>query len=155
MRTFDLTPLYRMSVGYDHLNRLFDMVSKYDDTDGPSYDIVKTGEDSYRIAMAVPGFTKDEIAITTERNALKISAKKTETTEDTGDTYLHRGITVRSFERSFDLADHVRVDHASLEDGILRIDLARQVPEHMKPRTIAIEAPPADAAKPLEDKTAA
>jgi molecular chaperone IbpA len=138
MRSFDLTPLLRSSVGFENLNRLVDFASRPDISDSayPPYDIEKTGEDAYRITMAVAGFAQDDLDISLKENVLTIKAKGSEEEEER--TFLHRGIAKRSFERRFQLADTIRVDGASFENGLLNIELAREVPEHKKERRIEI-----------------
>lgn len=133
MRTFDFAPLYRSTVGFD---RLFDMLDSSIRQDWPPYDIEKLGEDSYRISMAVAGFSASEIELTQEGNALLVTGSKTR--DDEKRQYLHQGIANRSFKQTFSLADHVKVDGASLENGLLTIDLVREVPEQLKPRRISI-----------------
>ena len=140
MRTaFDLTPYRRSTVGFD---RLFDAMEKSFRADVqesyPPFDIVRTGEESYRITLAVAGFTRDEIDITAQQNQLVISGEKREKDED-GVDFVHRGIATRAFERRFQLADFVEVKKASYEDGLLSISLERVVPEAMKPRKIEID----------------
>ncbi|UUP16037.1 Hsp20 family protein [Nitratireductor thuwali] len=137
MRTaFDLSPLFRSSIGFD---RVFDMIenaSRVETIDNwPPYDIAKVGEDDYRITMAVAGFSQDELTVTYEPNMLMVSGQKAD--EDNG-RYLHRGIAGRAFQRRFELADHVKVCGATLENGLLIIDLKRELPEEMKPRRIDI-----------------
>jgi molecular chaperone IbpA len=142
MRTFDFTPLYRSTVGFD---RLFDMLDSGIRSDWPPYDIEKFGDDEYRISMAVAGFAADEIELTQQGNSLLVSGAKAQA-EDRADAFLHRGIANRNFKQSFSLADHVKVTDASLENGLLSISLTREVPEQLKPRRIAIgttEAKPA------------
>lgn len=134
MRTFDFTPLYRSTVGFD---RLFDMLDSSIRPDWPPYDIEKVGEDEYRISMAVAGFSEEEIELTQEGNTLLVSGAKRQA-EGNKQEYLHRGIANRSFKQTFSLADHVRVAGASLENGLLAISLVREVPEQLKPRRIAI-----------------
>lgn len=138
MRSFDLTPLLRSSVGFENLNRLVDFASRPDISDSPypPYDIEKTGEDAYRITMAVAGFTQNDLDISLKENVLTVKAKTTDETSEK--TFLHRGIAKRSFERRFQLADTIRVDGASFENGLLNIELAREVPEHKKERRIEI-----------------
>lgn len=133
MRTFDFAPLYRSTVGFD---RLFDMLDSSIRPDWPPYDIEKLGEDSYRISMAVAGFSASEIELTQEGNALLVTGSKAR--DDEKRQYLHQGIANRSFKQTFSLADHVKVDGASLENGLLAIDLVREVPEQLKPRRISI-----------------
>ncbi|QFT76825.1 Hsp20 family protein [Erythrobacter sp. THAF29] len=139
MRTaFDLTPYRRSTVGFD---RLFDALEngfRADAQDSyPPFDIVRTGEDSYRITLAVAGFRPDEIDITAQQNQLVISGQKAEKDEE-GVEFVHRGIAARAFERRFQLADYVEVQNASYENGMLTISLQRIVPESLKPRKIAI-----------------
>lgn len=138
MTTFDLTPLFRSTVGFDRLNRLFDAAFTTSEATPsyPPYNIEKRGEDQYRITMAVAGFTEDEIDVTFQENLLVVSGQKKESPEE--GEYLYRGIATRAFERRFQLADHVRVKNAELKDGLLRIDLALELPEAMKPRRIEI-----------------
>jgi molecular chaperone IbpA len=138
MTTFDFSPLYRTSVGFDRLASLMNSATRQDQGNGyPPYNIRATGEDNYQITMAVAGFSEDELAISTENNRLLVTGNRAEETEEP-ETYLHRGIATRSFERRFNLADHVRVTGASLENGLLHIELEREVPEAMKPRKIKI-----------------
>lgn len=140
MRTFDLTPLYRSTVGFDHLAQLLDQVMAGDVAapSYPPYNIEKTGEDAYRITVAVAGFSETELGIEVRDGKLTVTAQKRETPEGERPVYLHRGIAERGFERRFQLADHVRVAGAELVNGLLHIDLVREVPEALKPRTIAI-----------------
>ena len=138
MRNYDLAPLYRATVGFDRIADLMDRVLTSDvgQPGYPPYNIEKTDEDAYRISLAVAGFTDEELSIEARENALVVSAKKA---EDDGDrTYLHRGIATRAFERTFQLADHIRVTGATHENGMLHIDLVREVPEALKPRRIEI-----------------
>jgi molecular chaperone IbpA len=138
MRTFDLAPLYRATVGFDGIADLMDRVLTQDAgvTNYPPYNIEKLADGSWRISIAVAGFTADELAVEARENALVVTAKKAEDT--TGRTFLHRGIATRAFERRFHLADHVRVSGASHLDGMLHIDLVKEVPEALKPRRIEI-----------------
>ena len=139
MTTFDFSPLFRTSVGYDRLASLLNSANRLEQGAGfPPYNIEKAGDDHYRITMAVAGFSEDEISITSEQNRLLVTGNSADDTEEQGE-YLHRGIATRSFERRFNLADHVRVVGASLENGLLHIDLEREIPEAMKPRNIKIE----------------
>ena len=137
MRHFDLTPLYRSTVGFDRLVQLMDSVSGGEaEIPYPPYNIERISENEYRITMAVAGFTDDEMKVEVKENSLLVKGeKKAETPEH---TYLHRGIAARSFERRFQLADHVEVKGADLKDGLLNIDLVRNLPERMKPRSVAI-----------------
>ena len=140
MRTYDFSPLFRYSVGFDRMQRLLDAASaRPDSAPGyPPYNIETVNEDSYRITMAVAGFSEGDLEITVKENSLTISANPGGANDQV--TYLHRGIAMRAFERSFQLEDHVVVNGASLENGLLHIDLTREVPEALKPRTITIQA---------------
>lgn len=147
MRHHDFTPLYRASVGFDRMADMLDRVMTQDGgaTTYPPYNIEKTAEDAYRISIAVAGFSADELTIEQRENSLFVSARKA--SDEVKRTYLHRGIATRAFERRFTLADHVRVTGASHENGMLHIDLKREVPEALKPRRIEIaSAAPAAAA---------
>jgi molecular chaperone IbpA len=139
MRHFDLTPLYRSTIGFDRIGSLLDTLTNFDgDAPGyPPYNIERIGENEYRISMAVAGFSDKDLSIEVKENALSIRGEKQVETEAT--TYLHRGIAARSFERRFQLADHVVVKGAKLENGLLHVDLVRELPEAMKPRTIPIQ----------------
>ncbi|WP_298723994.1 Hsp20 family protein [uncultured Ferrovibrio sp.] len=142
MRAFDFSPLLRSSIGFDHVNRLFDLASRLDETapSYPPYNIEKRGEDAYRITMAVAGFRPEELDVTVKENSLIITGKAAEESkaEDEEVTVLHRGIARRAFERRFQLADTVKVVGADLRDGLLHIALKREVPEAKKPRQIPI-----------------
>ena len=134
---FDLAPLYRSTIGFDRLASMLDDLSAFEAPAYPPYNIEKLGEDEYRITMAVAGFSEDDLNIELKHNTLTISGKKTERSENRGEV-LHQGIASRAFERRFQLADFVEVRGASLENGLLHVTLKREVPEAMKPRTIAI-----------------
>jgi molecular chaperone IbpA len=140
MRTIDFAPLYRSTVGFDRLFSLLDNVGQVEATPSyPPYNIERTGENEYRITMAVAGFSEDELLIESRENTLTVKAEKTETEKtEEGSEFLFRGIAARSFERRFQLADHVEVRNATLENGLLHIDLVREIPEAMKPRKIEI-----------------
>lgn len=139
MNHFDFSPLFRSTIGFDRLSRLIDESMRGADQVGyPPYNIEKTGENDYRIAMAVAGFAADEITLVQQENTLVVAGQKKDADAGNG-TYLHRGIAQRSFERRFQLADFIRVTSAKLENGLLFVDLVREVPEAMKPRRIAIE----------------
>ncbi len=139
MRTFDLTPLFRSSVGFDRMARLLDAAGGFDEgTTYPPYNIEKTGEDAYRITMAVAGFTASDLDITVKENSIVISGRLPKPEE--GRTFLYRGIAGRAFERRFELAEHIRVAGASLENGLLHVELVREVPEAARPRSIKIES---------------
>ena len=138
MRSIDFTPLYRQTVGFDRLFNMLDTVSQPETPSYPPYNIERTGENAYRITMAVAGFGEDELDIEVREHALTVRAEKV---EDKGESeFLHRGIAKRAFERRFQLADHVEVRGAKLENGLLHIDLVREIPEAMKPRRIEIHA---------------
>lgn len=138
MRNFDFTPLYRSAIGFDRMANLLDNLSRAEQNQPsyPPYNIELTGEDKYRITMAVAGFDQAELTIEVNQNNLTVSANKA--ADDQQRTYLHQGIAARSFERRFQLADHVQVKSANYENGLLHIDLQRVIPESMKPRTIPI-----------------
>ncbi len=140
MNAYDLSPLFRSTVGFDHLSQLIDSAFKMDERAAsyPPYNIAKLSEDDYEITMAVAGFKQDELNITVEQNTLTVSGSTSEKEEKSGKSYLHRGIATRSFERKFSLADHVRVVDAQLADGLLTLKLVREIPEESKPRRIAI-----------------
>ena len=140
MRTYDFTPLFRSSVGFDRMARVLDTLSVDAAPAYPPYNIEKTGEDQYRITMAVAGFGEKDLEIRTQENKLVITGRIEKGEDAEQRTYLHRGIAERAFERQFSLADHVKVVAASLENGLLHVELAREVPEAMKPRTIAIKS---------------
>ena len=140
MRTFDLAPLYRSTVGFDRLFSLLDQVSGFEGNGStyPPYNIERTGENAYRITVAVAGFSEADIAIEAKQNTLTIKGEKQTKTDEKKGEVLHQGIAGRSFERVFQLAEHVEVRGASLENGLLHVDLVREVPEAMKPRQIPI-----------------
>ncbi len=137
MRTFDLTPLFRSTVGFDRLAALLDTAGRLDDQSFsyPPYNIEKLSDDEYRITMAVAGFAEKDLEITAKDRSLVVTGKGT---QESGIQYLHRGVAGRSFERRFELADYIQVKGANLVNGLLHIDLVRVVPEALKPRTIAI-----------------
>ena len=136
MRTFDLAPLYRSTVGFD---RLFSMLDGFEATPGyPPYNIERTGENAYRISVAVAGFSEPELSIEAKENTLTIRGEKQAKTEEAKSEVLYQGIAARAFERVFQLAEHVVVKGAALENGLLHVDLVREVPEAKKPRQIAI-----------------
>ena len=138
MRNFDLAPLWRSTVGFDRLFDLIDDSLRYTGEDHyPPYNIERTGEDQYRISLALAGFTPEDIAITAEQNVLTIEGRKSEKGDH---QYLYQGISARPFRRQFNLADYVQVKGASFDSGLLKIDLMREVPEAMKPRRIEINA---------------
>ena len=149
---FDLTPLYRSTVGFDRLARMLNEASAFEAPSYPPYNIEKLSDDEYRITMAVAGFAPEDITVEVKGNALTVSAKKTEKQEQTGE-FLHQGIASRAFERRFQLADHVQVLSAGMENGLLHVALKREVPEAFKPRTIPVNG--VEAPKVLEAKKAA
>jgi molecular chaperone IbpA len=154
MRPVDFSPLYRSTVGFDRLFSLLDQVNQPESqTTYPPYNIERTGDDAYRITMAVAGFGENEISIEAHRNVLTVKGEKTEDSANEGTELLYRGIASRAFERRFQLADHVEVSGASLKNGLLHVDLKRNIPEEMKPRKIAITSA-ANASKQIEAKAA-
>jgi molecular chaperone IbpA len=139
MRNFDFSPLYRSAIGFDRLAQMFDEAQRAESQPSyPPYNIELVSEDKYRITMAVAGFDRSELEIETERDTLKITGRKVK--EEGKRTFLHRGIAARDFEHRFQLADHVKVVGAKLENGLLNIELAREIPEALKPRKIEINS---------------
>jgi molecular chaperone IbpA len=137
MRTTDFTPYYRSTIGFDRMLDLLGGAARPQAEDSwPPYDIERLGEDRYRITMAVAGFAPDELSIVSEPNALLIEGRKRE--DESGRNYVHRGISQRAFRRQFDLADFVKVTGASLENGLLSVELKQEIPDAMKPRRIEI-----------------
>jgi molecular chaperone IbpA len=139
MRNFDFSPLYRSAIGFDRMASMLDSLSRAEQNQPsyPPYNIELTGEDQYRISMAVAGFDRSELNIEVNQNNLTVSANKQADEEKR--TYLHQGIAARNFERHFQLADYVQVKGATFENGLLHVDLVREIPEAMKPRTIEIQ----------------
>ena len=155
MTTFDFSPLFRTSVGYDRLASLMNSAHRCEQGSSfPPYNIQKAGEDHYRITMAVAGFSESDLSITSERSKLLITGNRPEEEEGEDNAYLYRGIATRSFERRFNLADHVRVTGARLDNGLLHIELEREIPEAMKPRSIEIQSNGALLEGGAEDKAA-
>ena len=154
MRTVDLAPLYRATVGYDRIADLMDRVLTGDAAQPtyPPYNIEKTAENAYCISIAVAGFAADDLSVEVKENTLVVTARKAE--DDSARTYLHRGIATRAFERRFALADHVRVTGAQNLDGMLHIELVRETPEALKPRRIEIARPNDIEAKAVETTAA-
>lgn len=151
MRTYDFSPLWRSSIGFE---RVFDLLNNNSrllegQADWPPYDIARTGEDTYRITLALAGFSADEISITAQQNLLTVVGQKAETPDH---EFLHQGIAARPFEHKFSLEDHVQVEGASFENGLLQVDLVRRIPEAMKPRRIAI-GQTGVASRPAKGKT--
>lgn len=141
MRHVDFSPLYRSTVGFDRLFTMLDSLGQPDSAQSyPPYNIERTGEDAYRISMAVAGFSENDIAIEAHRNVLSVKGERKEEANKEGAEVLYRGIAARSFERRFQLADHVEVLGAELRNGLLHIDLKRTVPEELKPRKIEISS---------------
>jgi molecular chaperone IbpA len=151
MRSFDFSPLFRSTVGFDRLATLLDSDGRLDEAVGyPPYNIEKTGPDAYRVTMAVAGFTPEELSVVAEANSLTIKGKSQR--DESQAAYLHRGIAARAFERKFDLADHIKVAAAGLNNGLLSVELVREVPEALKPRTIRIDGQAAPSA--IQNKAA-
>ncbi len=139
MRTIDFSPLFRHSVGFERMQRLLDASARMENSapSYPPYNIEQMGEDAYRISLAVAGFSEQDLDVTVEENTLVVTGKLAEDSEDK--TFLHRGIAGRAFERRFELADHIKVVGGSLVNGLLNIDLDREIPEEKRPRKIVIE----------------
>ena len=152
---FDLSPLYRSTVGFDSLASMLDQVAAFDNeaTAYPPYNIERLTENEYRITMAVAGFSKEDVQIEVRENTLSIRGEKKET--DIERTFLHRGIASRAFERRFQLADHVEVRGADVKDGLLSVDLEREVPERLRPRIIQVGATVAKGNKTIDASVAA
>jgi molecular chaperone IbpA len=140
MDRFDFSPLFRSTIGFDGLTRLVDAAPRVDSAAVayPPYNIEKTGEDAYRLTMAVAGFSPAELDVTVQENTLLVTGKAQKEEDENGSGYLHRGIARRSFERRFSLADHMKVTGAGLDNGLLHVDVVREVPEAAKLRTIKI-----------------
>lgn len=154
MRHFDFAPLHRSTIGFDRLIQMLDQTAGRDDAPGyPPYNIERQSENAYRITMAVAGFSQDEINVEVKENNLTVTAEKNAPSNETQSEYLHRGIANRSFERRFQLADHVEVVGADLKDGLLHVDLERNLPERMKPRTVPIGVAPKTPAPQINDAT--
>jgi molecular chaperone IbpA len=154
MRQFDLTPFYRSTVGFDRLFSLLDQVNGDGSPGYPPYNIERTGENDFRITVAVSGFSQNEISIVAKENTLTIKGEKVANENSPKTEVLYRGIASRAFERQFQLADFVQVKNATLENGLLHVDLAREIPEAKKPRQIPIVTA-APAPQVTEDKAAA
>ena len=140
MRTFDLAPLYRSTVGFDRLFSMLDQVAGFENSGSsyPPYNIERTGENAYRITLAVAGFSDKDVSIEAKQNTLTIKGEKQAKTDEKKGEVLYQGIAARAFERVFQLADYVQVKGAALENGLLHVDLVREIPEAKKPRQIAI-----------------
>ncbi len=152
MRSYDLTPLLRASIGFDRLANMLDSAQRAEDSGPayPPYNIEKLDENRYRISMAVAGFGESELEITAKEQSLVVTGRKEKAEGEDEPRFLYRGIAQRAFERRFDLADHIKVVGASLENGLLHVDLAREVPEAMKPRSIAITSAKAPEGRVIE-----
>jgi molecular chaperone IbpA len=152
MTRFDFTPLFRSTVGFDNLMSLLDTVTRGDEASPsyPPYNIEKLGENAYRVTMAIAGFGEDELSIVAQENTLTVAGKPKR--EEKPQEFLYRGIGSRAFERRFQLADHINVTGAKLENGLLHVDLVREIPETMKPRTIPIGS--GSSAKSIDAKAA-
>src|ERR1700756_2937884 len=135
MRTYDFSPLWRSTIGFDRLFDLVETAQRAGEDNYPPYNIERLGDDRYQISLAVAGFSPDEISVTAEQNVVTIEGNKAEKAER---EYLYHGISTRGFKRQFDLADYVQVKTASFDNGLLKIELVREIPEAMKPRRIAI-----------------
>ena len=154
MTTFDFSPLFRSTIGFDRLARLVDAATRVDGgaVAYPPYNIEKTGEDAYRLTMAVAGFSESELDVTVHEGTMIVTGKAE--TKDVEDRFLHRGIARRAFERRFTLSDYMKVIGASLENGLLHVDLVREVPEAAKPRQVKIGASEASRPQVIEQKAA-
>jgi molecular chaperone IbpA len=153
MRAFDLSPFARSSIGFDRLFDLLETAARVDDGESsyPPYNIEKVGEDAYRITIAVAGFERDELQVVAQQNILAVSGRKK---SEENRQYLHRGLAARAFQRQFNLADFVKVAGAGLENGLLTIELVREVPEAMKPRRVEIGAGAPPSLRTIEGKAA-
>lgn len=151
---FDLTPLYRSTVGFDRLAQMLGDLNNVDAPTYPPYNIERLGENAYRITMAIAGFSPQDVKIEVKEATLTVTGRHSEEVKKEGE-FLHQGIAARSFERRFQLADYVEVDKAEFENGLLHIYLKRELPEAMKPRTVEIEIAGGDKAKTIEGKKAA
>jgi molecular chaperone IbpA len=140
MRTYDFAPLWRSSIGFDRLFDLLTDTQRLETQDNyPPYDIVRTGEETYCISLALAGFSPEDVSVTVQQNMLTVAGRKSEqASQKSGPEYLYQGIAAREFERQFSLEDHVEVENASFENGLLQINLVRRIPEAMKPRRIEI-----------------
>ncbi|WP_213980754.1 Hsp20 family protein [Sphingomonas sp. dw_22] len=156
MRQFDFTPFRRSAIGFDRLFDLLETSARQAGSENyPPFNLERVADDRYRITIAVAGFKNDEIDITAQQNLLLVSGRKASENENNQGSYLHLGIANRSFERRFELADFVRVESANLADGLLTIELVREVPEAMKPKKIAVNTGSAPTAIPHRDAEAA
>jgi molecular chaperone IbpA len=151
MRSYDFAPLWRSTIGFDRLFDLAETAQRAGEDNYPPYNIERLAEDRYQISLAIAGFAPDEIAVTAEQNVVTIEGSKSDKTER---EYLYRGISARPFKRQFNLADYVQVKSAAFDNGLLKIELVREIPEAMKPRRVAINGAPAGNVQQLEAKAA-
>src|SRR5947208_7619753 len=151
MRSYDFSPLWRSTIGFDRLFVLDETAQRAGEDNYPPYNIERVGDDRYQISLAIAGFSPDEVSVTADQNALIVEGNKADKAER---EYLYRGISARPFKRQFNLADYVQVQSASFENGLLKIELIREIPEAMKPRRIAINGAPAGNVHQLEGKAA-
>jgi len=151
MRSYDFAPLWRSTIGFDRLFDLAETAQRAGEDNYPPYNIERLAEDRYQISLAIAGFAPDEIAVTAEQNVVTIEGSKSDKTER---EYLYRGISARPFKRHFNLADYVQVKSAAFDNGLLKIELVREIPEAMKPRRVAINGAPAGNVQQLEAKAA-
>jgi molecular chaperone IbpA len=151
MRTYDFSPLWRSTIGFDRLFDLVETAQRAGEDNYPPYNIERVSEDRYQISLAIAGFSPDEVSVTAEQNAVIVEGNKADKAER---EYLYRGISARPFKRQFNLADYVQVQSASFENGLLKIELIREIPEAMKPRRIAINGAPSGNVHQLESKAA-
>ena len=151
MRSYVFSPLWRSTIGFDRLFDLAESAQRATEDHYPPYNIERLGDDCYQISLAVAGFSPDEISVTAEQNVVTIEGNKPEKTER---EYLYRGISTRAFKRQFNLADYVQVKNAAFDNGLLKIELVREIPEAMKPRRIDIDGAPANNVHQLEGKVA-
>ncbi len=151
MRTYDFSPLWRSTIGFDRLLDLVETAQRAGEDNYPPYNIERVSEDRYQISLAIAGFSPDEVLVTAEQNAVIVEGNKADKTER---EYLYHGISSRPFKRQFNLADYVQVKSAAFENGLLMIELIREIPEAMKPRRIAINSLPSGTVHQLEGKAA-
>jgi molecular chaperone IbpA len=151
MRSYDFAPLWRSTIGFDRLFDLVETAQRAGEDNYPPYNIERLAEDRYQISLAIAGFAPDKIAVTAEQNVVTIEGSKSDKTER---EYLYRGISARPFKRQFNLADYVQVKSAAFDNGLLKIELVREIPEAMKPRRVAINGAPAGNVQQLEAKAA-
>ena len=151
MRSYDFSPLWRSTIGFDRLFDLAESAQRATEDHYPPYNIERLGDDRYQISLAVAGFSPDEISVTAEQNVVTIEGNKPEKTER---EYLYRGISTRAFKRQFNLADYVQVKNAAFDNGLLKIELVQEIPEAMKPRRISIDGSPASNVRQIDGKAA-